>query len=385
MAVDIYDNYVEQNIDAINYKNFKILINEHNWKYIRWRSSNIALAITNRCNMDCKACYIRNNKGDFGFDEMDFKTIKQILHRIGKNKKILLLGGEPTLRKDLFDVIRLVRLSGNIPILYTNGIKLADSLYVDKIVKSGVKKIYFSLDGLDVNNTVQLRGDSSYHYLKLKALKNLEKVQKIKVWISATVAHNINEEEVKNLLNFALRHNNFIKGFIFVPCTSIGWYQLPTSAQLSSSELIDILFQSTGGIIDYEYFYEFNMLRSNIDVVLNKIGKCFPLYRNSIYLNIKDGRFEQYISVKDLKKINNYLEKKSYFKLLKYVFRYNLWSFVFKALIHSEFTEMASYKRNGLHIMIDEINFPTYDPALLSKVTVTLSEWQNDIFAVITI
>ncbi|MDP8253754.1 MAG: radical SAM protein [Candidatus Kaelpia aquatica] len=385
MQMKICNNYAKLDTSILDYEDLRIPINENNWRNIKKRSSNVALAITNRCNMFCKVCYAQNEEGGFSFDEMSLETIRQILSRIGKNKKILLLGGEPTLRDDLFDIIKVIKLSGNVPILYTNGIKLADENYVDKLIKAGVKKIFLSIDSLNENIATRLRGDSTCHYSKLEALNNLKRSGKIKVWLSVTVARNINEEEVKSLLDFALEHNNFIKGFIFTPCMSVGWYQLPTSAQLNSADLISILNKLTNGVLEHRYFYEFNLLRYNLNLVLNKIGNNFPLYRNSVYLNVEQKSFKELISVEDLKKINYCFEKKQYFGLLKYVFRYNLWLFVWQAIINPGSIEDISYRRPGLHIMIDEVKLPAVDLNSLAMTSITLAAWQSNIFAVYTI
>jgi len=384
MQVGTRGVFVQQSPDSLISENLRLSLNKNNWRHVKKLSSNVALAITNKCNMSCKVCYARDDKGGFRFDEMAFETIKHILCQIGKNKKVILMGGEPTLRDDLFDIIQAVKLSGNMPLLCTNGIKLANKHYVDKLVLAGIKKIYFSIDGLDVNSTVCLRGDSTYHSLKLKALNNLKESNKIKVCLSSTIAGDINEEEIRNLLNFAIENNSFIKGIIFFPFNPIGWYQIPASAKLHSSDIINMLSKTTRNSLSKEYFDEFNRLRYNLDKLLNGFNKVFPLYKDSVYVKIIDRKIQQFIQVRDLRKINCYFERKTYYKLSKYVFQKDLWRFALQALIQPAFVEVVSYKKDGLNIRVDNIDLPTHDFSSLSGVTIALIEWQGDIFSTIT-
>jgi MoaA/NifB/PqqE/SkfB family radical SAM enzyme len=116
------------------------------------------------------------NSGPFVSREFDLSIdeIKSVLRKVGKGKRIVLMGGEPTIREDLPEIIKLIRKSGNYPILYTNGLKLADISYVKKLKKAGLKQVIITLDGFDPKVTETLRGNKNEYLLKILALKNLE-------------------------------------------------------------------------------------------------------------------------------------------------------------------------------------------------------------------
>ncbi len=81
------------------------------------------------------------------------------------------LGGEPTLRKDLPELIHLVSESGNIADLATNGIRIAKDInYLKALKKSGLKSVFIWVDTFkDEDVSKRIRGDNFISY-KLKAL-----------------------------------------------------------------------------------------------------------------------------------------------------------------------------------------------------------------------
>lgn len=80
--------------------------------------------LNRNCNMHCRFCYAGNRLSDT--DVMDIKKIEQMIEILKEHeiKKVLILGGEPTLYSDLEKVIMLLE-KNNIKIgLQTNGLLL---------------------------------------------------------------------------------------------------------------------------------------------------------------------------------------------------------------------------------------------------------------------
>ncbi|MDP2908904.1 MAG: radical SAM protein [Nanoarchaeota archaeon] len=75
--------------------------------------------ITNKCNMRCKACFYAHRLGK---EELPFKRYQQLISTYkSKIDKIILLGGEPTLHKNLNKIITLNTKLGLKTTIYTNG------------------------------------------------------------------------------------------------------------------------------------------------------------------------------------------------------------------------------------------------------------------------
>ncbi len=110
----------------------------------------IRISVTKKCNLNCIYCHHegqwQNNSDEL--DEMTSEEISRIV-KIGSKfgiKKVKLTGGEPLIRRDIFNIIRGVSsLDGIEDIsLVTNGVLLKDS--VKKLVDAGLKRVNVSLD-----------------------------------------------------------------------------------------------------------------------------------------------------------------------------------------------------------------------------------------------
>ena len=117
-------------------------------------------AITNRCNLDCLHCRGMANKE---LDEIKiYKTANEIVSL--KPQWIIIEGGEPLLRKELFDVLEIIS-KNNIKIyLISNGMLLNEK-YADKLATLGVKTM-ISIDGADKQSYEMIRKGANFKKLK---------------------------------------------------------------------------------------------------------------------------------------------------------------------------------------------------------------------------
>jgi cyclic pyranopterin phosphate synthase len=81
----------------------------------------IFVDLTHRCNMDCFNCYLPNRT----IPDMNENMLYDVLSRLPERAYIRLIGAEPTLRKDLPEIISKVLEYGHKPSVTTNGLKLA--------------------------------------------------------------------------------------------------------------------------------------------------------------------------------------------------------------------------------------------------------------------
>lgn len=104
--------------------------------------------INSRCNLMCKQCNIVESNSDVaeaGLTEIE--RIADNLVRIGAGV-VLLTGGEPFLRKDLPDIVRIfVSRKLNVR-LQTAGMKVASTDMLARCVEAGARDINVSLDSL---------------------------------------------------------------------------------------------------------------------------------------------------------------------------------------------------------------------------------------------
>ncbi|MBN2567970.1 MAG: heme b synthase [Deltaproteobacteria bacterium] len=118
----------------------------------------VAWEITRSCNLACLHCRASAEKGPY---EGEFSTeqCRNLLDDIAKFSKpvIILTGGEPYLREDIFDIARYGDEKGLRMVLATNGTLVTDEIAAETR-KSGIKRISISLDGADAKSHDSFRG-----------------------------------------------------------------------------------------------------------------------------------------------------------------------------------------------------------------------------------
>ena len=124
-----------------------------------------------RCNLTCKHCYATSADSEFR-DELDTAEALRViddLHAAGV-KVLILSGGEPLLREDIFELSAYARDKGFFVALSTNG-TLIDEGNIDQIVAAQYDYVGISIDGLEAvhDDWRQLKGSfaASMHAIDL--------------------------------------------------------------------------------------------------------------------------------------------------------------------------------------------------------------------------
>ena len=140
----------------------------------------IRLSITDVCNFKCGYCLPNGYQKDKS-DNRTFLTYEEI-RRLAKGLselgvcKIRLTGGEPTVRKDFFDIVKIIKSNSGIKktVITTNGYHLDE--IADQIVDSGLDGINISIDSLNRETFKNVTG----HDRLPEILKGIEKLQQLK-------------------------------------------------------------------------------------------------------------------------------------------------------------------------------------------------------------
>ncbi|MHB9154149.1 MAG: radical SAM protein [Endomicrobiales bacterium] len=120
---------------------------------------NICLSVTGKCNLRCRHCYVR----DFWDNEgLSSREMTGLIDQIGGAKvvDVLLYGGEPLLRKDIFRVIERLK-SYPLKVSMSTNATLISRAVSRELRRSGVKEFVVSLDGLKQNHE-RTRGTGSF-------------------------------------------------------------------------------------------------------------------------------------------------------------------------------------------------------------------------------
>jgi len=174
--------------------------------------------ITNRCNLNCPICI--NNTPSMGFlfePPLDyFDRVFRHYAAFDPRPSIQLFGGEPTVRDDLFDIIRLARSYGLPTRVVTNGLKLADEDYCRRLIETKAT-ILIAYDGDNPELYRVLRHSEKSLALKQKALENIRRIGGAKVTLMCLAAKGFNDRELPRLFQFCHERRDTIRAIYFMP------------------------------------------------------------------------------------------------------------------------------------------------------------------------
>ena len=187
----------------------------------------ISWNITKKCNLHCAHCYIDSSeltelKSSTDDPELTTDECVNIIDQIADvNPRIIIIftGGEPLLRKDIFDLIKYARDKGMTVFLGTNGCLFNDKV-IENLKVSGVTGVGISLDSLDTNIHDSFRGTKGAWDGAVKAAR-MCKDSNIGFQIQTTVT-NKNINEIPDIISFANDIGASAFQLFFLVCTGRG-------------------------------------------------------------------------------------------------------------------------------------------------------------------
>ncbi len=284
-----------------HYKTFKKLFEK-----TRYNSypETLEIFITDKCNQQCNYCFTDSRESD-----VKNPTKKEIIEKVKKFKgsRIYLIGGEPTVRDDLAEIITEIKKNGFETVLFTNGKKLTDEKYVNTLKESGLDLVIMQFDTFDPEQSKKIRGEDLVEE-KLNAFKNLKK-NNISIMIYTMIVKGLNEDQIGRFIDFVSENSEDVCILDFNSVWNIG--RRPKDNLLTQAEIIrsiekvtnlkdEDFIQST--VFAYHFFEIVRKLSNRID---NRVPEC----EVRCYV-ITDGKKTKALSrIMDMKNLNERLEK----------------------------------------------------------------------------
>ena len=256
--------------------------------------------VTKRCNLKCAVCF-----STFPEQEIDYEPTKEHLIRMlefaskanPKPPAILFSGGEPTEREDMPEIIAAAHKLKFMTILATNGVRLAENPQLaERLKKSGLNIVYLQFDSFHDDFYKKVRGQALFDY-KLKALDICRKFD-MEVILVNTLMKSLNDEEVGDIIRFAAKNTDIVRGLIFQPIAFTG---RATENRFRENfrewHFAEDVEKQTHGEIKSTDLYPMSVMTSPIKIMRKFMQKPWPLFSCSPQCGIvnwvfvsKDGK-----------------------------------------------------------------------------------------------
>jgi MoaA/NifB/PqqE/SkfB family radical SAM enzyme len=247
------------------------------------------LCATMRCNAACPICFLKQCPDDgrgMTLDEVEKMARRKDVRRFTFSH------GEATMSPDLFDMIRILRRHGKLVNLHTNGLKLADRVYVEKLKAAGLDQVSLQFDSIEAPVSAALRGEGVLTQQE-RAFENLKAVG-VPTTLNITAAKGVNAAEVGALFHRMLK-DPFIKDLSFITyCHYDPSDKEGLNRYMMPDDVIEALVLASAGKISREDVVHAQEL-FNAHACLTRTRKCVH-YRHYAVMRTGNG----YLTLGDL-------------------------------------------------------------------------------------
>ncbi len=259
--------------------------------------------LTLACDTECTICHLGSAKSDGILCDPSLQDVEAFIRKTPCSSYVL-SGGEPTCRDDIFEIIRIFKKHGKTVTMHTNGLKLRDKGFAAQLKQSGLDRVNLQFDGFCRDSYKTLRGTDQLD-AKLRQLDHL-KLLDVPVDLNMTVARNVNDSDVGNVIEYAAK-NPFIKGVnFFTICLLGGVRDWSLDNYIMPDEVVDHLEEKTAHKITRKSVFLFQKLHL---AMKSWQGQRFCLY-SQIYLLVRNGdSYEPIDKYLDLERAEKWLDR----------------------------------------------------------------------------
>lgn len=228
----------------------------------------ISWNLTKKCNLRCEHCYIsagriskQEARGELSTDEC-LRVVDQICE-VNPEALLILTGGEPLLRKDVFDIASHASSKGLWVVVGTNGVLINDEL-CERMIGAGIRGVALSLDSLDPGTHDRFRGVEGAWQNTVAGSKTLNEVG-LPFIIQTTIGRH-NRDSILELARFANELGARVYNLFFLVPTGRGAF----TSDISPLEYEDVLAR----LMELQKEFAGKMLVNS---------KCAPHYQRLLY------------------------------------------------------------------------------------------------------
>lgn len=152
----------------------------------------VFIDITYLCNLRCKHCFTdsKNRKNDELTTQEIFSLLDQ-MHHVG-SFLLSIAGGEPLLRKDLFEIIAYAKKQFIDVSMTTNALRITEDM-AKKLHDLQLRTITVSIDGIEKNHD-SIRGSGKFH----QAIENIKLLRKHCKTAKISIKNTVNSQNLSD-------------------------------------------------------------------------------------------------------------------------------------------------------------------------------------------
>jgi uncharacterized radical SAM superfamily Fe-S cluster-containing enzyme len=347
--------------------------------------SHTALAIidvTNRCNLKCPVCFANAAAAGYVY-EPSKEEIAGMIANLRANQPVptnalQFSGGEPTIRNDLFDLIRKAKELGIHHVeVNTNGVRISqDPEYPKQLKAAGVSTIYLQFDGLTPDVYKFIRGLDLLE-MKMKAIENLRAAGYNSIVLVVTLIKGVNDSQLGDIIKFAAKNFDVIRCVNVQPVSLCG--RLPQQdrekMRITIPDFMRLVEEQTNGDIKVSDFYPVPVVvpvSKAVGALKDKRYVEFTAHPHcgmATFVLVEDGKLTPVTRYGNIEKFRDSLQKvyadavkgsKSKAKLrligsarhMKFTF---LRKYVLRVLMEGNYQSLGDFARNAL--MVSSMHF----------------------------
>ncbi len=291
------------------------------------------IRLTNQCNLKCSVCYA------YGGPERRFRFNRKLFYKLKKQDSIYLSGGEPTLREDLFEIIKSLKKHHRVSI-FTNGFKLLDKNYLRSLKLTGLDMIFLQFDSLHDEDYKEMRNKVMVKE-KRKILTSIIK-EGLPVYLVSTMVKNKSLNGLKDLFKYSLEKEGII-GIGLNALARVGRFK--EEYFVPTSEIVNEVCLALS--VSKKDFMQTTELLMNLDHFLSRFTKKRYISRCALtilFLSKKDTIIP-ITKIFDIERINKYLKRLILKNKMVDFFRFGIFiltkQFFFNLIFNSNFRLLA--------------------------------------------
>jgi uncharacterized radical SAM superfamily Fe-S cluster-containing enzyme len=223
----------------------------------RQHTCSVLLEVTQRCDLRCPVCFAdagQTDQADWTMEEIGF-WYRRLLE-MGGPFNIQISGGEPCVRDDLPQIIRLGRSFGfSYFQVNTNGLRLArDPRYLSELKAAGLSTVFLQFDAVRDDSYRIIRGRNLLEE-KLKAIEQCKQAG-VGVVLVPTLIPGVNADQIGGILKLAVSLIPTVRGVHFQPVSYFGRYPQPpdNSSRMTLPEIMRSIQEQSAGLFQTGMF-----------------------------------------------------------------------------------------------------------------------------------